>query len=36
MGVKSAGRKEGRDDSDVNQVSHKYIATLTDLLLATN
>jgi len=35
MGVKFAGRKEGRDDSDVNQVSHKYTATLAELWLMT-
>ncbi len=30
MGVKLAGHKEGRDDADVNNVSHKYIVTLTE------
>jgi hypothetical protein len=30
MGVKIAGHKEGCDDTEVNQVSHKHIVTLTE------
>jgi hypothetical protein len=29
VGVAEAGRKEGQDDSDVNQVGHSNIATMT-------
>jgi hypothetical protein len=29
MGVKLAGHKEGRDNADINQVNHKYGATIT-------
>jgi hypothetical protein len=35
MGVKLAGQKEGRDNADVNQVSHKYVATMLIIRLAT-
>jgi hypothetical protein len=30
-GVKFARHKEGRDDSDINQVCHKYVANLNEL-----